>query len=104
MSLRTYIEQAKTRPEAERKRLAFWWALGGTFVIFAFWLGSFSGFGLAGGASGASATVAKAVNSAGTPSQSLVAGVGAFAGDIWSMIAGPKKVAYSEIIVTPGVK
>ena len=101
MSLATYIEHLRAKPEHQRKRFAFWSSFGVTAVIAAFWLASFTGMDIG---SGAGTAVSSAVAQAGTPAQSLVAGVGAFAGDIWSMIAGPKKVTYAQIEVLPGNK
>lgn len=37
-----------------------------------------------------------------SPSSSLLAGVGAFGKDVWELMFGPKKVTYSEVVVTPG--
>jgi hypothetical protein len=99
MSIQSYIENLKTKPEHVRKQYAFWYSFGITAVIFVFWLGSFGNVGV-----GAKSTIATAVNNAGTPGQSMVAGVGAFGKDIWEIITGPKKVTYSEVIVTPGNK
>ncbi len=99
MSFNTYLETLRAKPEHHRKRFAFLTSLGITAVIFAFWLASFTGINI-----GAGTAVSTVVAKAGTPGQSLVAGVGAFAGDIWTMITGPKKIAYSEIEVLPGKK
>ena len=99
MSIQSYIEGLKEKPEHIRKQYAFWWSFGITAVIFAFWLGSFGSLNL-----GAKSAVATAVDKAGTPAQSLVAGVGAFGKDIWEIVTGPKKVTYSEVIVSPGNK
>ena len=95
----TYLENLRAKPEHERKRFAFWSSLGVTAVIAAFWLASFTGINI-----GAESAVSSAVAKAGTPAQSLVAGVSAFGGDIWSMLTGPKKISYAEIQVTPGKK
>ena len=99
MSIQSYIENLRTKPEHVRRQHAFWYSFGITAVIFAFWLGSFGSLSI-----GAKTAVATAVDKAGTPAQSLVAGVGAFGSDIWHIITGPKKVTYSEVIVTPGNK
>lgn len=105
MSLSSYIANLKERPEHIRRRAAFWWSFGFTVIVFAFWVSSFTSIGIgfgSGFSSGsqkiASVTAEKIV----TPGQSLVAGVGAFAGDVWSMIVGPKTVTYQEVEVTPG--
>ena len=89
MSIVSYIEGLKQRPEHIRQRAAFWWAFGITAVIAVFWIASLS-ISLR-SSSPASAVAARTAS----PGASLVAGVGAIAGDIWSLIVGPKKVAYS---------
>ena len=99
MSFQTYLENLRAKPEHQRKQIAFWSSLGITAVIAMFWLASFTGINI-----GAGTPVSTVVAKAGTPSQSLVAGVGAFAGDVWSMITGPKKVSYAELQVIPGKK
>lgn len=97
MSFATYLDGLKAKPEHIRKRYAFWSSLGFTAILFAFWLGSFSSVNI-----GGKEAVAKAVDKAGTPAQSLVAGVGSFGQDIWQLIVGPKKVEYAEVEVLPG--
>ncbi len=97
MSFATYIENLRAKPEHERKRFAFWSSLCFTAIIAAFWLASFTGINI-----GAESAVSSAVAKAGTPAQSLVAGVGAFGGDVWTMLTGPKKISYAEIQVSPG--
>ena len=99
MSFSTYLENLRAKPEHVRKHFAFWTSFGVTAVIAAFWLASFTGINI-----GAESAVSSAVAKAGTPAQSLVAGVGAFGGDIWSMLTGPKKISYAEIQVSPGKK
>ena len=97
MTFQARLENMRAQPEHIRRRYAFWGSLGFTAVVFVFWLGSFTGINIQAGAA-----VAKVVDKAGTPGQSLVAGVGALGGDIWTMIVGPKKVVYSEVEVLPG--
>jgi hypothetical protein len=97
MSIATYIDDLRGRPDHHRKKAAFWWAFGITAVIFLFWLASFDFSGKA--VRSSAAAVASTVSS---PGESLVAGVGAFAGDVWHMIVGPKQVKYSEVQVLPG--
>ena len=97
MSVQSYLETLRAKPETHRKRIAFWSAFGVTVVIFAFWLGSFSVAG-----SSAKGAVASAVNQAGSPAQSLVASVGSFFVDIKDIFFGPKKITYSTIEVSPG--
>jgi hypothetical protein len=97
MTIQERLDDMRAQPEHIRRRYAFWGSLGFTAVIFVFWLGSFTGINIPAGAA-----VARTVDKAGTPGQSLVAGVGALGGDIWSMIVGPKKITYSEVEVLPG--
>ena len=99
MSFTTYLEGLRAKSDHEKKHIAFWSSLGLTAVIAAFWLASFTGINI-----GAGTAVGSAVAKAGTPAQSLVAGVGAFGGDIWTMLTGPKKITYAEIQVSPGKK
>ena len=99
MTIQSYIENMRSKPEHEKRRAAFWWSFGLTALIAVFWLGSITGINIKSGVA-----VASVASKAGTPAQSMVAAVGGFAGDIWSIIAGPKKVTYSEVQVTPGVK
>mgnify|MGYP001598524780 CR=1 FL=1 len=101
MSLSSYIENLRERPEHIRRRAAFWWSFGFTIIVFAFWVASFTSIGIGFG-SGAQRAVSVTAEKIVTPGQSLVAGVGAFAGDVWSMIVGPKTVTYQEVEVTPG--
>ena len=101
MTFQAYLENLKNKPEHVRRRYAFGWSLGLTAVVFMFWLASFGNLGVKAGAQSA---VASAVSKVSSPGQSLVAGVGAFAGDIWSMVTGPRKVTYSTVEVLPGNK
>ncbi len=97
MSLLSHIESLRAKPEHVRRSVAFWYSFGITAIIFSFWLASFSPIGYA-----TKGVVAQAVSNAGTPAQSLIAGVGSFAGDIRDIIFGPKKITYSSVQVTPG--
>ncbi len=97
MSIETYLENLRAKPEHVRRRFAFWSSFGFTAIIFVFWLASFSVIG-----SNAKATVAQAVEKAGTPVQSLVASVGSFLYDIKDMIFGPKKINYATVEIGPG--
>jgi hypothetical protein len=97
MNIQAYLETLRSKPNDSKKKIAFWSSFGVTAIIFVFWLASFN---ILGGNS--QATVAQAVNSAGTPSQSLVASVGGFFGDIKNIFFGSHKVTYSDIVVTPG--
>lgn len=96
----SYIENLQKRPEHIRRKAAFWWALGITAVVFAFWVATFSFNGDS--VRSSAAAVASNVSS---PASSLVAGTGALANDIWRALVGPKKVSYSqqaEVQVVPG--
>ena len=97
MTIQAHIERLKTKPEHVRKQIAFWSAFGLTFVIFAFWVASFTTAG-----KNAQQAVTDAVAQAGTPAQSLVASVGGFFGDIKNLIFSPRKVSYTDVVVTPG--
>lgn len=102
MTFQAYLETLRAKPDHIRQRIAFWSAFGVTAVIFAFWVASLSFAGTS-----ARTTVATAVDKAGSPSQSLIAGVGGFFGDIkdiFSGFFGSKKVTYGEIEVSPGNK
>ncbi len=97
MTLESYIENLRSKPDHVKKRYAFWTSFGVSFVIFAFWLGSFSSWG-----SASSSAVATVVNKAGSPGQSLIAGVGSFFGDMKNMVFGAKKVKYTSVEIVPG--
>ncbi|MBU6231058.1 MAG: hypothetical protein KGI45_02275 [Patescibacteria group bacterium] len=102
MSFQTYLENLRAKPEHIRKRYAFWTSFGVTAVIFAFWLGSFTPLGAGAGAQ--KNAILAAVDRAGTPSQSMVAAVGSFFGDIRDIFFGPRKVTFSTIEIAPGKK
>lgn len=99
MSLETYLETLRAKPEHIRRRVAFWTSAGITGLIFMFWLASFSVNGMAGQNH---PVIADTVDKAGTPAQSLIAGVGSFFGDIKDMIFGSKKIVYSTVEVGRG--
>ncbi len=96
MSLYSYIEKVRERQPHEKQRFAFLWAFSLTAIIGLFWLGSFEFAGSA--VKGSVSTVADQVSS---PGQALVAGVADFAGDVWSLITGPRKIVISEVEVLP---
>ncbi len=96
-NFQAHLDNLRSKPEHVRRRLAFWSSFGLTAIIAAFWLGSMTSFN-----THAKQSVAAAVDKAGSPAQSLVAGVGAFGKDIWQLVFGAKKVQYSEVIATPG--
>jgi len=96
-SLISYVENLRERPEHVRRRAAFWWSFGFTAIVLLFWLASFSFTGNA--IQKSASNVAQSVSG---PGESLVAGVGTLANDVWSSIAGPKKFSYSEVQVSPG--
>jgi hypothetical protein len=97
MSIHSHIEHLKTKPEHIKKQIAFWSAFGITFVIFAFWVASYTAAG-----KNAEQSVTHAVAQAGSPAQSLVASVGGFFGDIKDLMFKPRTVTYTDIQVTPG--
>ena len=97
MNLQAYLEELRGRSEHERRKIALWWSGGLTAIIFLFWISSMTVTQIS-----ARQAVSAAIQKTDSPARSLVAGVGAFAGDIWSMIAGPKKITYSTIEVLPG--
>jgi hypothetical protein len=99
MSIQSYIESLRAKPEHIRKRFAFLSSLGITVIIAAFWLGSFSSFNI-----GSNSAVTAAIQNVKTPAQSLTASVGSFFGDIRDLIFGAKKVEYSSVEVSPGKK
>lgn len=97
MSFQTTLENLRTKPAHIRSRIAFWSSFGITAVIFMFWLASFSVTG-----SPAKGAIASAVDKAGSPTQSLLAGVGGFFLDVKEMIFGAKKIQYAEVEVSAG--
>ncbi|MFA6404465.1 MAG: hypothetical protein WCW03_00435 [Candidatus Paceibacterota bacterium] len=97
MSIQSYIENLRTKPEHVRRRHAFWYSFGVTFVIFAFWISSWTTLG-----NTTKGVVTKAVDKVETPAQSLIAGVGSFFVDIKDIVFGPKKIIYSEVEAVPG--
>ncbi len=99
MSFQTHLENLRAKPEHVRKRFAFWSSLSVTVIIFAFWLASFTTSVVS-----PRNAVTQAVAQAGTPGQSLIAGVGTFLADIKEMIFGTKKITYKEVEVLPGKK
>lgn len=98
MSLISYIEHLKTKPEHVRRRVAFWSSLGTTGLIFLFWLGTYTAVGTPKNA----AIAQQQVDRAETPTQTLTASVGHFFTDIRDMIFTPKKIEYKPIEVVPG--
>jgi len=98
MSLQTYIESLREKPDHIRTRYAFLTSLGITAIIAAFWVGSFTQLGQS-----TQSQVATAIStSVGTPGQTLVASVGSFFNDIKEIIFGSKKVTYSSVEVSAG--
>jgi heme/copper-type cytochrome/quinol oxidase subunit 3 len=98
MSLISYIEHLKTKPEHVRRRFAFWSSLGTTGLIFVFWLATYNTIGSTSNA----ALAQQQVNRVETPNQTLTASVGHFFTDIRDMIFTPKKIEYKPIEVVPG--
>jgi hypothetical protein len=97
MSLSSYVEHLKTKPEHVRRRIAFLGSLGTTALIFTFWLASYTAVGTQ-----AQGAMAKAVDRVETPAQTLTASVGDFFIDVKEMFFAPKKVEYKPIQVLPG--
>ena len=97
MSIFTHIENLRSKPEHVRRQAAFWYAFGITAIIFAFWISSWTTLG-----NTAKSTITQAVDRAGTPAQSFIAGVGSLALDIKDIVFGPKKISYSSVEVMPG--
>lgn len=97
MSFYSYLENLRAKPEHVRRRYSFWTSFGITAIIFVFWLGSFSISNLS-----AQAPIASAVEKAGSPGQSMIAGVASFFGDLKELIFGAKRVTYTSIEVLPG--
>ena len=97
MDLMTHIENLRAKPEHIRRRIAMGTAFGVTAIVFVFWLASFKSM-----ISPESVDASIAVNSASTPGQSLVAGVGSFFADMRDLVFGPRKVVYSSVEVRPG--
>jgi hypothetical protein len=97
MTIQSYIEHLKTKPEHIKSRIAFGSAFGITLIIFVFWFASVTSVGTS-----AQDTVAHAVSQAGTPVQSLTASVGGFFSSIKDLIFTPRKVTYADVQVTPG--
>ena len=104
MSLTSYVENLRERPEHIRRKHAFWYSFAFTAVVFLFWISSFTSIGIGGSASPAKSSAVAAAGNVVAPGPSMVAAVGSFANDIWSTIVGPKKVTYSAIEVLPGAK
>jgi len=99
MNFETRLENLRQKPEHIKRRYAFWSSLGITAFIFVFWLASFSSWG-----STSKEAVANVVSKAGSPAESMIAGVGSFFMDIKDMIFGPRKVTYTSVEVLPGIK
>ena len=93
----SFVDNLRAKPEEYRRRFAFWASVGVTAIIFLFWIASMTGVTATAGNA-----VVQAVQKAGTPASSLVAGVGALFSDIKDLIFTPKKVTYTSIEVKPG--
>ena len=97
MTIQSYLDQLRAKPNHIKNRIAFGGALGITLIIFAFWVASMTG-----ASNNAGQVVANAVAKAGTPAQSLTASVGGFFGDIKDLFFTPRKVTFVDVQVTPG--
>lgn len=96
-TLQRHLETLRSKPEHIRKSIAFWSAFGVTAVIFAFWIASFTAWGVS-----TQTSIASVVQKADTPAQSMVASVGSFFYDIKDLVFGSKKITYSTVEVSPG--
>jgi hypothetical protein len=94
MSITSYIQHLRAKPEHVRNRISLFSALGITVVIAAFWLASFTSVGTS-----SKEAVTAAVSRAGTPLSSLTASVGSLASDLKDMIFGSRTIKYSEVEV-----
>ena len=97
MSLQTYLENLRAKPEHEKKRFAFWSSLGFTAVLFVFWAASFTV-----NISSSQSVVAQTLEKTSAPAQSLIASVGSFFGDIADYFVSPKVIEYKSLEVVPG--
>ena len=97
MTLEQRLAHLRAKPKHIHNRIAFGGAFGITALIFTFWASSFFITGTQ-----PKATVADAVTRAGSPGQSLIAGVGGFFTDIKEIIFKPKKIQYAEVEVKGG--
>src|SRR3989344_4106766 len=96
-TLQNHIENLRAKPHHIRKRIAFWSSFGVTALIAVFWVASMTSSGTP-----VQGAVAKAVNKANPPGQSLVAAVGSLFGDVRDLVMSPKKVEYGAIEVVAG--
>lgn len=99
MSLETFLNRMREKPEHIKKRYSFAISFLVTVIIFTFWINSFDFM-----KGSRDKAVASVVSKVGSPSQSLLASVGSFFVDIKDIVFGPKKVNYSSVEVTPGRK
>ena len=97
MTFQQRLEYLRAKPKHIHNRIALATSFGITAVIFTFWASSFSITGTQ-----AKTTVASAVSKAGTPSESLLAGVGGFFTDLKDIFIKPKKIQYAEVEVKGG--
>lgn len=100
MSFQSTLENLRAKPEHVRSHIAFWSSFGITAIIFAFWLGSFNTVNVLSG----SDSLAAKVDKAGTPADSLVAGVGGLFDSLKERIFGPRTIKYAEVEVRAGDK
>lgn len=97
MSIQTYLENMRSKSDHEKKRFAFWSSFSFTFLLFAFWVASFTA-----SVSTSQSSVAQALEKTSSPAQSLVASVGSFFGDVVSYFTTPKVIEYKDIEVVSG--
>ncbi len=97
MSIQSYLENLRAKPDDEKRRFAFWSSLSFTLVLFAFWAASFTA-----SLNNSTSLVAQVLDKTDAPAQSLVASVGEFFGDIADYFIKPKVIEYKDIEVVPG--
>ena len=100
MSVQSYLEHLRTKPDHIKRRIAFWTSFSFTAIVFMFWIGSFSALG----SSPAGQQVAAVFDARYTPAQSLVAGVGSLFETLRDSIFGAKTVTFSTVEVIAGDK
>jgi len=100
MSVQSYLEHLRGKPEHVRSRIAFWSSLGITLVIFAFWAATFS----ISSTQTDRGTLAASSYRVKPPAESLIAGVGGFFTDITQIFFKPKEIKYAEVEVRAGEK
>ena len=99
MNFQAYLETLRAKPEHKKKQFAFWTSFGFCAILLMFWFATFTSTSTA---SSSSSTVAAVANNAGTPAQSLVAGVGSIYDSVVNFFFAPKVIHYKQLEVLPG--